>query len=187
MDFSTAEWKDKSKESIELIQKMITGVDQRLFTDQVLSDPWMSMSKVKTIYKEKIKVLFHNMKKYTKLDKFRKIVLYFLARNLQEEDISHYHNYFYLFDNKCKGSINKESFIETLRVNLEIEEEISSKVFDRLDIFGQGKISYMMFISQVIPFNKFFSDKRLIIFFQISNFNKGLTIGSTDIEKFLKL
>lgn len=61
---------------------MITDHETRFFTDQVLSDSWMSMSKVKTIYKEKIKVLFHNMKKYTKLDRFRKLILYFLAKNL---------------------------------------------------------------------------------------------------------
>ena len=94
------------------------------------------MSKVKTIYKEKIKVLFHNMKKYTKLDRFRKLILYFLAKTLQEEDISHYHNYFYLFDCKNKGSIDKESFVQTLKVNLEIEEEIANKVFERLDLFN---------------------------------------------------
>lgn len=187
LDFSSVEWKDKSKEAVDLIKKMITEQDQRLFTDQVLSDQWMSMSKVKTIYKEKIKVLFHNMKKYTKLDKFRKIVLYFLAKNLQEEDISHYHNYFYLFDSKNKGSIDRESFALTLKENLEIEEDLSNKVFDRMDIFNQGKISYIMFISQVIPFSKFFSDKRLVIFFQIANFNKGTTIGSQDLLSFLNL
>ena len=127
------------------------------------------------------------MKKYTKLDKFRKLILYFLAKNLQEEDISHYHNYFYLFDNKNKGSIDRDSFIQTIKQNLEIEEEVAGKVFDRMDLFNQGKISYMMFISQVIPFNKFFSDKRLIIFFQIANFNKGSTIGTSDILSFLNL
>ncbi len=44
-----------------------------------------------------------------------------------------------------------------------------------------------MFISQVIPFSKFFSDKRLIIFFQIVNFNKGQTIGTQDLMSFLNL
>lgn len=59
------EWKDKSKEAIELIKKMITDQHTRLFTDQVLSDPWMGMSKIKIVFKEKIKILFHNMKKFS--------------------------------------------------------------------------------------------------------------------------
>lgn len=38
LDFSSVEWKDKSKEAIDLIRKMITDQDQRFFTDQVLND-----------------------------------------------------------------------------------------------------------------------------------------------------
>lgn len=50
------------------------------------------------------------MKKYAKLDKFRQLILYFLVRNLSEEDIAHYHNYFDLFDRKNHGVITKECF-----------------------------------------------------------------------------
>lgn len=65
LDFSGAEWKDKSKEAIDLIKKMITEQNVRLFTDQVLNDPWMAMSKIKIVFKEKIKILYHNMKKFS--------------------------------------------------------------------------------------------------------------------------
>lgn len=50
------------------------------------------------------------MKKYSKLDDLRKTILFFLVRNLSEEDIAHYHNYFDLFDNTNIGMITKESF-----------------------------------------------------------------------------
>lgn len=82
LDFSSAEWKDKSKESIEIIKKMICDQHIRLFTDQVLNDPWMSMSKIKVVFNEKIKILYHNIKKFAKLDKLRKLILYFICRNL---------------------------------------------------------------------------------------------------------
>ena len=52
-----------------------------------------------------------------------------------------------MFDIKNKGAIDKESFVQTLKSNLEVEEDVASKVFDRLDLLNQGKISYMMFIS----------------------------------------
>ena len=77
---------------------MITHHEKRPFADEVLKHEWMFMSKIKQTYKEKVKVLYHNMKKYAKLDKFRQLILYYLVRNLSEEDISHYHNYFDLFD-----------------------------------------------------------------------------------------
>lgn len=101
----------------------------------MLKDDWMFMSKIKKTYKEKVKVLFHNMKKYAKLDDFRKMVLYFLVRNLSEEDISHYHNYFDLFDSKNIGVITKDSFKEVLEKNLSVEPELSEEIFDKIDLF----------------------------------------------------
>lgn len=56
------------------------------------------MSKIKVVFNEKIKILYHNIKKFAKLDKLRKLILYFIAKNLQEEDICHYHNYYFFFD-----------------------------------------------------------------------------------------
>ena len=116
----------------------------------------MFMSKVKKTYKEKVKVLFHNIKKYAKLDDFRKMILYFLVRNLSEEDISHYHDYFDLFDSKNLGVINKESFREVLEKTLQVDSEEADQIFERIDLFGNGTVTYSQFISAVIPYTKFF-------------------------------
>lgn len=62
------------------------------------------------------------MKKYAKLDKMRQLILYYLVRNLSEEDISHYHSYFDIFDKKNQGVIDKESFAQILEENLEIDQ-----------------------------------------------------------------
>ena len=117
----------------------------------------MFQSKVKKTYKDKVKVLFHNMKKYSKLDNFRKTILYFLVRNLSEEDIAHYHNYFDLFDRQNLGVITMESFQTVLKENLGVEESVSQKVFKKCDLFDNKKISYSHFISMVIPYTKFFN------------------------------
>ena len=47
----------------------------------------MFMSKIQKTFPDKVKVLYHNIKKYQKLNKMRKIILYFLVKNLSEEDI----------------------------------------------------------------------------------------------------
>jgi len=100
------------------------------------------MSKVKKTYKDKVKVLYHNIKKYSKLDKFRKLILFFLVRNLTEEDIAHYHSYFDLFDSKNLGTITKDSFTEILNKHLGVDMDSSSKVFDNCDLFDNGKMGY---------------------------------------------
>lgn len=51
----------------------------------------------------------------------RQLILYYLVRNLSEEDISHYHSYFDIFDKKNQGVIDKESFAQILEENLEID------------------------------------------------------------------
>lgn len=142
LDFSSVEWQDKSKSAIDLVKKMITHHEKRPFADEILKHEWMFMSKIKQTYKEKVKVLHHNMKKYAKLDKFRQLILYYLVRNLSEEDISHYHNYFDLFDRKNQGAIEKESFVEVLSENLGVEKSQSEEIFDSIDLFDNGKLSY---------------------------------------------
>lgn len=68
--------------------------------------------------------------------------MYYLVRNLSEEDISHYHNYFDLFDRKNQGAIEKESFVEVLTENLGVEKSQSEEIFDSIDLFDNGKLSY---------------------------------------------
>lgn len=121
---------------------MITHHEKRPFADEVLKHEWMFMSKFKQTFKEKVKVLYHNMKKYAKLDKFRQLILYYLVRNLSEEDISHYHSYFDLFDRKNQGAIEKDSFVETLSESLGVDKQQTEAIFNSMDLFGNEKISY---------------------------------------------
>lgn len=187
LDFSSVEWQDKSKSAIELVKKMITHHEKRPFADEVLKHEWMFMSKIKQTYKEKVKVLYHNMKKYAKLDKFRQLILYYLVRNLSEEDISHYHNYFDLFDKNNQGSIQKESFIEVLSENLGVDKSQTEEIFNSMDLFDNDRISYSQFISAVIPYTKFFNQKRLIIFFHLGDIDRNQKLSADDLSKFLTI
>lgn len=166
---------------------MISHHEKRPFADEVLKHEWMFMSKVKKTYKDKVKVLYHNIKKYAKLDKFRKLILFFLVRNLSEEDIAHYHNYFDLFDSKNLGAITKDSFSEILQKHLNVDVDSSSKVFDNSDLFENGKMGYSQFISAVIPYTKFFNQKRLVIFFHLSDIDRNKKLSADDLRKFLNI
>lgn len=181
------EWKEKSKSAIDVVRKMICHHEKRPFADEVLKHQWMFMSKVKKTYKDKVKVLYHNLKKYSKLDKFRKLILFFLVRNLSEEDIAHYHNYFDLFDSQNLGVITLDSFTQILSKNLGIEPESSKKVFANSDLFENGKIGYSQFISAVIPYTKFFNQKRLIVFFHLADIDRNKKISAEDLRKFLNI
>lgn len=55
--------------------------------------------------------------------------------------------------------------MKTIRENIEGDVGSPEEVFDGLDLFGKENLTYIMFISSVIPYTKLLSDKRLIIFF----------------------
>lgn len=122
LDFSSTEWKDKSKPALDIIRKMIIGHEQRLFADEVLRHPWMS-SKTARIDASKIKELFLNMREFSKLSLFRKIVIFFIARNLYEEQLLPVHEFFHFFDLANQGSISFDSFKEVLRTHCDIPEK----------------------------------------------------------------
>ena len=89
---------------------MICHHEKWLFADGVLNHKWMFIKKLNKIYKDNIQVLYNNILKYSKLDKFWQLILFFLVKNLPEKDIVHYHKYFEYFDSKNLGEIRKTSF-----------------------------------------------------------------------------
>ena len=117
----------------------------------------------------------------------RQLILYYLVRNLSEEDIAHYHNYFDMFDKQNQGVITKNDFVQVLEENLQVEKSQAEQIFDNMDLFDNQKLTYSQFISSVIPYTKFFNQKRLIIFFHISDIDRNEHLSSADLRKFLNI
>lgn len=186
LDFSTKEWADKSKQVLDLIRKMITNHEQRLFADEVLKHTWMQ-SKSSTIEPTKIKEIFHNMKEFAKLNLFRKTVIYFIARNLYEEQLVPLHQYFHFFDPFCQGSINFENFRDLLKTHCDISEKQAQEVFHGLDIFDQKTISYSLFVSAAFSLSDFMNETRLHLFFLLADLDRNDQLSTKDLEKFLNI
>ena len=56
-----------------------------------------------------------------------------------------------------------------------------------MDLFGNEKISYSQFISAVIPYTKFFNQKRLVIFFHLGDIDRNQKLSLDDLTKFLNI
>lgn len=76
--------------------------------------------------------------------------------------------------------------MKTIVENIEEDNEDAEEIFNSLNLFGKNKITYIMFICSVIPYSKLFSDKRLIIFYQICNSTSEPYISSNDLLQFLQ-
>ena len=187
LDFSSVEWSNKSQQAMDIIRKMITPHETRLFADEVLKHEWMLADKQHKVSSNKVKKLYSNMRDYSKLDLARKTIVYFLARNFYEEEISAYHKYFDIFDPDNRGSISFESFYKVLHDHLNISSKEAEQVFKQIDIFENGTLGYSQFIASAIHYSKYFSEKRLAIFFHIADIGKTGKITQDNLDKFLTI
>jgi len=186
LDFSTAEWKDKSKVSIDLVKKMIVGQETRLFADEVLKHPWMQPKTAK-VDVQKMKEVFNNMTRFAKLPTLKKVILYFIAHNLYEEDLTFLHESFFIFDPQDQGSISEASFKDVVKEKLGIENKVAEGVFRALDIFDSKSLGYTVFIAAALKLDLLTSDKRLNVFFQICDIDRNEELSLIDFEKFLAI
>lgn len=187
LDFSSLEWSDKSKQAINIINKMVVNHESRMFADEVLKHEWMKDEKQDKISSNKIKKLYNNMKEYSKLGLARKIIVYFLARNFYEEEIAAYHKYFNIFDPDNQGCIKFDSFNKLLSEHLNLSSQETEVLFNDLNLFNNETIGYSQFIAAAIHSSKYFTEKRLLVFFQIADVDKTGKITHDNLDKFLSI
>lgn len=186
LDFSGPEWEGKSKEVFDLIRKMIVkSPEKRLSSNDVMQHSWITKTKTSTDLIAKMKDSVKNMEKYSKLSLFNRIMLYFIGKNMSEEEVSFNKNIFYEFDADNTGVINLENFKKIMN---KIKPGIDNldKLFESMDIFKKGFISYKTFISAIIPFKKLMEDDRLLTFFRSFDLNNNKVLDSEDCDLFFE-
>lgn len=186
LDFSGEEWKTKSKGVIEFIRKMIINQDLRLFSDEVIKQPWMQ-SKNYQVDSKMFNDIVNNMKDFAQLSILKKTVLYFIAHGLYEEDIIFLHEYFYLFDTKDQGSLGIEGVTSVLKERANIDEKEGRELFAKLDLFETAAVDYSLFIAAAFGVEKLSIEKKLLMFFQACNIDRSGVIGLSNIAEFFEI
>ena len=139
-------WKLVSNEAKDLISHMLVPERNRYNTKQVLAHPWLQK------YKEDMKINpcldINIMKSYGKMNYFKKNILTFIASRLDENnnDINRINQYFKLFDKDYDGQISLEEFQDVL-VNMNMEKNEITDIFNSLDINKNGFINYTEFVA----------------------------------------
>lgn len=186
LDFSGPEWKEKSKISIDLIKKMIINQKSRLFADEVIKDVWMKNEEPK-VNLLKLKEIFANMVKFSKLSCLQKTMFYFISFNMFEEDLTFLHDYFDLFDLNHHGSISENSFKSILKSRLNVSEKEAEAIFVGIDVFENKNIAYTEFVACALGFEYLVDDKRLNIFFQLCDMDRNGELSLSDFEMFSRI
>ena len=187
LDFSSSEWKNKSPEAIDLLKRMITSNEKRLFPEEVLKHPWLNVHKKNTISKSSLEDLYLNMTFFGQLPIFFQTILFFIIRNFQEEEISDLHKYFHLFDIKGMGGITLDYFKLILKEALDIPEAVAEKLFKKIDIYETKMISYTNFITSIYPMKKILTEERFSQMFTLMDLDRNGKLDIKDIQGFLKI
>ena len=172
--FNGEEWKDITKEAIDLIKNMLNKAPNKRFSaEQCLNHKWFKLltSKDKNDEKSIEKLgkklqlrVINKMSDFVKENRLKQAVLQFISTQFnlkkEEDDLK---ALFSEFDIKQKGQISKEVFYEKLSQLYGENDgrEICDKIFERLDLDGSGEISYDEFLSAMIDGKKVVTDDRL--------------------------
>ena len=195
--FNGEEWKDITKEAIDLIKCMLNKIPNKRFSaEQCLNHKWFKLLTSKDKNDEKsveklgkklqLKVI-NKMADFVKENRLKQAVLQFISTQFnlkkEEDDLK---ALFSEFDIKQKGQITKEIFYEKLSQLYGENDgrEICDRIFERLDLDGSGEISYDEFLSSMIDGKKVITEDRLAKAFKM--FDKDGN-GKLSIEEIIEV
>ena len=195
--FNGEEWKDITKEAIDLIKCMLNKTPNKRFSaEQCLNHKWFKLltSKDKNDEKSVEKLgkklqlrVINKMADFVKENRLKQAVLQFISTQFnlkkEEDDLK---ALFSEFDIKQKGQITKEVFYEKLSQLYGENDgrEICDRIFERLDLDGSGEISYDEFLSSMIDGKKVITEDRLAKAFKM--FDKDGN-GKLSIEEIIEV
>ena len=152
--FPKNEWRSVSAGSIDLIRKLlITDPKKRLTAKQALEHPWI-VSRGPRKPSPLKKGVFDSLRKFTGLDKFKKVAKKLIAASLPQKDIEGLFQAFKDADSDGNGVLTADELRVVIHQHLskpgvsamDIDEQFA-KLIDALDIDGDGTIGYHEFIA----------------------------------------
>jgi calcium-dependent protein kinase len=185
--FPESQWKNISKEAIDLISHMICDPDKRYSAQQVLEHPWI-VKKAPNAKANLTDLNVQTLKKYRGEHKLKKAVLTFIASRLNDEEVKNLNGIFENLDENKDGTLTFNEVkkgIEKLGKNelgVDVEE-----IFKSIDTDGSGRIDYTEFLAACINQKSFLRQERLNEAFQMLDKDGTGKITKEEIKKALKL
>ena len=187
LDFSGEEWTEKSAAVVDIIRRMVTNQESRLFADEVFKHLWMQNNKIEKSKLSKLKDLWKSMKEFGKLPIVHKLICYFITQSQNEEEASALHPLFEIFDDSNTGSITLQSFKSALGAHLAVTENEATDVFYGIDFFGNESVSYSQFITAAVHFSKNLTEPKLQMFFQMADVDRDERLSIRDLDRFFEI
>ena len=190
-DFDKEIWKSISKYAKELIKKMLTPAKNRYSAKQVLASKWFEV-KLKDTTGQIPFLDYRQINKYKSYNKFKQVILTFIASRLSSEESKNIRNIFVNIDEDKKGYITLEDFRKFIINEYDIDDLIENEEeirrgFQGVDTDHNNKIDYTEFLAANIDKNIFLKQEKLKEAFRAFDINDTGAIKKEDIIRLLKL
>ncbi|CAF1776200.1 unnamed protein product [Brassica napus] len=147
LDFETSPWPNISENAKDLIKKMLeSNPKKRLTAHQVL--------------------LVSRLKRFSSMNKLKKMALRVVAERLSEEEIGGLKELFKMIDTDNSGTITFEELKDSIRsVGSELVESEIQELLQAADVDESGTIDYGEFLAATIHLNKLEREDNLVAAF----------------------
>ncbi len=190
-DFDKETWKNTSKYAKDLIKKMLTPAKNRYNAKQVLACKWLEV-KLKDVNSEKIFLDYKYINKYKTYNKFKQIILSFIASRLSLEESKQLTNIFWKIDEDKKGFISFEDFRKYIVNEYDIDDLVENEEelrmgFQGMDTDSNNRVEYTEFLAANLDKSIFLKQEKLKEAFTAFDINDTGAIKKEDIIRLLKL
>ncbi|CAN7080611.1 unnamed protein product [Brassica oleracea var. botrytis] len=166
LNFETNPWPSISESAKDLITKMLEGnPKKRLTAHQVLCHPWIVDDTVAPDKPLDCAVV-SRLKKFSAMNKLKKMALRVIAERLSEEEIGGLKELFKMIDTDNSGTITFEELKDSMkRVGSELMESEIQELLQAADVDESGTIDYGEFLAATIHLNKLEREENLVAAF----------------------
>ena len=180
-------WNKISNEAKDLLRHMLVPENQRYNASQVIAHPWFKIVKEKKL--ENLNFNSNFLKEFNKATHLKKLILFYIASRVDDNEISNLKDIFKAFDKDNDGQISYNEFeegIKKLKQGNFDPNEIKS-IFDSIDTDKNGKIDYTEFLAASMEQKIFLKEERLYEAFSMLDKDHDGKITKKELMDTLKL
>jgi calcium-dependent protein kinase len=186
IDYSEEPWPLRDSRAIHLVKRMLDrNPKERISAAEVLGHPWMKEGEASD--KPIDGVVLSRLKRFRDANKFKKVVLKFIAANLSEEEIKGLKTLFTNIDTDKSGNITLEELKTGLtRLGSNLSKTEVEQLMEAADMDGNGTIDIDEFISATMHRYKLDRDEHVYKAFQHFDKDNDGHITKEELEMAMK-
>ncbi|GAQ88622.1 Serine Threonine protein kinase [Klebsormidium nitens] len=166
IDFQSDPWPRISPSAKDLVKRMLRqDPKERLTAHQVLTHPWARVDG-DAPDKPLDNAVLTRLKKFSAMNKVKKVALKIIANSLSEEEISGLRAMFQSLDTDNSGAITFEELKTGLKkLGSNLAEEEVRKLMEAADADNSGTLDYQEFVAATMAASKAIEDDKLVAAF----------------------